>query len=87
MEDLLRRTRRAWSGIHLGPAVSGVMTNLSASETSSFFHALCAFLGGKLLESDDINFHGIQIGRSLGQSGVRGSEIGGSGSFPDLINA
>ena len=87
MKDLLGRARRVRSGIHLGPAVPGVMANLSTSETSPFSCALCAFLGGKFLKSDDVDFHGVRVGRSSGRRGVLGSEVGGSGSSPDLVNA
>ena len=62
MEDLLGRMGGARSGVCLGSAVPGIVASLPTSETPSFPHAFCAFLGGEFLESDGINFHGIWIG-------------------------
>ena len=87
MKDLLGRLGRAWSGIRLGSAVPGVMASLPASEAPSFPHAFCTFLGEKFLESDDVDFHGVWVRRSSSRGGVWGSEVGGSGSSSDLVNA
>ena len=63
------------------------MAGLSASEASTFSHAFCAFLGGELFESNDVDFHGIRVVRGSSRREVWGSEVGGSSSSSDLINA
>ena len=61
MKDLLGRMGGTWSEVCLGSAVSGIMTSFPASEISSLSHAFRTFLRGKFLESNGINFHGIQV--------------------------
>ena len=85
MKDLLRRTGRTGGGIRLGLAIPRIMTHFPASETSSLLHAFRTFLGGKLLKSDDVDFHGIRV-RGVSRGGIIwSSEIGKSCSSPEFI--
>ena len=57
---------RVRSGVGLGSAIFGVMTSFPASKAPSLSHALSVLLGGKFLESNGIDFHGIRVGGGEG---------------------
>ena len=87
MKDLLEWMGGCDCHIHLGSAVFGIVTHLSALEASPLSHAFCMFLGGKLFEFDYVDVHSVRIMGGSRSRGSLGSEARVAQSSSQLIDA
>ena len=84
MKDLLQ-----WTGVGhcvcFSPTVLGIVTHFPTFEAPPFPHAFRTLLGGELLESDCINFHGVGVMRGLRGLGALDPEAWVARVSPEFI--
>ena len=87
VEDLLRvRGARDWLRLVGGPAIFGIMPNLSTFKASALPHTLRMFLRGEFLQFHEVYFHGVGVSGGSGGGQGLGSEVIVMSSSAEFVN-